>query len=173
MRCDAPVFNLFIYFYYVVSGHAGVITPGIRILSAEITDVDEAAALNYHYQENHIYSCSWGPPDDGRSVDAPLGVILKALINGIENGRNGSGNIFVFASGNGGANDDNCNYDGYTNSIYTITIGAIDRLGNHPPYSEQCAAQLAVTYSSGSGGHIVGVALFLFVYGREALVCPI
>ena len=41
----------------------------------------------------------------------------------IEKGRYGYGNVFVFASGNGGINDDNCNYDGYANSIYTITIG--------------------------------------------------
>lgn len=47
------------------------------------------------------------------------------------------------------------NFDGYTNSILTITIGAIDRNNNHPRYSERCSAQLAVTYSSGSGGYIV------------------
>ena len=41
----------------------------------------------------------------------------------IEKGRYGYGNVFVFASGNGGVNGDNCNYDGYANSIYTITIG--------------------------------------------------
>lgn len=41
-----------------------VIFIGIRILSGEITDVDEAAALNYKYQENDIFSCSWGPTDE-------------------------------------------------------------------------------------------------------------
>ena len=44
---------------------------GIRILSKLITDADEAVAMNYAYQSNQIYSCSWGPPDDGRSMDAP------------------------------------------------------------------------------------------------------
>ncbi|ORZ18774.1 peptidase S8/S53 domain-containing protein [Absidia repens] len=127
---------------------------GIRILSAEITDEDEARALNYKYQENHIYSCSWGPPDYGEVAEAPQGIVLDAIKNGINNGRNGTGTIYVFASGNGGGNDDNCNFDGYTNSIYTITVGAIDRMGNHPYYSERCSAQLVVTYSSGSGGNI-------------------
>ena len=47
------------------------------------------------------------------------------------------------------------NFDGYTNSILRITIGAIDRYNKHPSYSEHCSAQLAVTYSSGSGGHIL------------------
>jgi kexin len=128
---------------------------GIRILSKQISDADEAIALNYHYQENYIYSCSWGPPDDGRSMDAPGILIKKAILKGINEGRQGLGSVFVFASGNGAGNDDNCNFDGYTNSIYSITVGAIDREGNHPYYSEHCSAQLGVTYSSGSGDAIV------------------
>ena len=41
----------------------------------------------------------------------------------MKKGRHGYGNIFVVASGNGGRNDDDCNYDGYANSPYTVTIG--------------------------------------------------
>ncbi|KAI1751877.1 peptidase S8/S53 domain-containing protein [Xylaria castorea] len=127
---------------------------GIRILSKQISDADEAASLNYDYQHNQIYSCSWGPPDDGRSMDAPGILIKKAMLNGVQKGRNGLGSIYVFASGNGAQSDDNCNFDGYTNSIYSITVGAIDRKGLHPYYSEKCSAQLVVTYSSGSGDAI-------------------
>jgi kexin len=127
---------------------------GVRILSGPIADVDEAAALNYAYQENHIYSCSWGPPDDGKSMDAPKGLIAKAILNGAQNGRGGKGSIFVFAGGNGGASDDQCNFDGYTNSIYSMTISAVDREGLHPYYSEMCAANIATGWSSGSGDHI-------------------
>lgn len=134
---------------------------GVRILSSDITEGDEAAALNYKYQENQIYSCSWGPPDLGEVAEGPKGIVLEAMKNGIERGRNGKGSIFVFASGNGGHYDDNCNFDGYTNSIYTITVGAIDRLGNYPSYAEKCAAQFFVTYSSGSGHHIVKIFFFL------------
>jgi kexin len=128
---------------------------GIRILSKLITDADEAIAMNYAYQHNQIYSCSWGPPDDGRSMDAPGILIKRAMLNAVQNGRGGLGSIYVFASGNGAANEDNCNFDGYTNSIYSITVGAIDRKGLHPYYSEKCSAQLVVTYSSGSGDAIV------------------
>lgn len=127
---------------------------GIRILSKLISDADEAIAMNYDYQHNQIYSCSWGPPDDGRSMDAPGILIRRAMLNGIQNGRGGLGSIYVFASGNGAASDDNCNFDGYTNSIYSITVGAVDRKGQHPYYSEKCSAQLVVTYSSGSGDAI-------------------
>lgn len=131
---------------------------GIRILSKLITDADEAVAMNYAYQKNQIYSCSWGPPDDGRSMDAPGILIKRAMLNAVQNGRDGKGSIYVFASGNGANNEDNCNFDGYTNSIYSITVGAIDRRGLHPYYSEKCSAQLVVTYSSGSGDAIVSIS---------------
>jgi kexin len=127
---------------------------GIRILSKVISDEDEAAAINYAYQENQIYSCSWGPPDDGQTMDAPSTLIQRAMVNGVQHGRGGLGSVFVFAAGNGAAADDNCNFDGYTNSIYSITVGAIDREGNHPYYSEPCSAQLVVTYSSGGSDAI-------------------
>lgn len=51
---------------------------------------------------------------------------LQASIrNGIVKGRNGYGSIYVVASGNGGTFDDNCNFDGYANSIYFVTIGKL------------------------------------------------
>ena len=128
---------------------------GVRILSGPISDVDEAAALNFGYQDSSIFSCSWGPPDDGRSMEGPGYLIKKAMVNGIQNGRGGLGSIFVFASGNGGRNGDQCNFDGYTNSIFSITVASIDYKGLHPDYSEACAANMVVAYSSGSGNHIV------------------
>ncbi|GAA5841986.1 hypothetical protein JCM11251_001437 [Rhodosporidiobolus azoricus] len=135
-----------------VAHGAGI--AGIRILSASISDADEASSLNYGYQTNDIYSCSWGPPDDGRSMEAPGRLIVKAMLNGVQNGRQGKGSIYVFASGNGGAVDDQCNFDGYTNSLMSITVGAIDRKGLHPFYSEACSANMVVTFSSGSGDNI-------------------
>ncbi|SCU79410.1 LADA_0B00452g1_1 [Lachancea dasiensis] len=127
---------------------------GIRILSGEITSEDEAASLIYALDVNDIYSCSWGPSDDGRSLQGPDELVKKALVTGILQGRQEKGALYIFASGNGGMFDDNCNFDGYTNSIYSITVGAIDHKGLHPPYSESCSAVMVVTYSSGSGEHI-------------------
>jgi kexin len=128
---------------------------GVRILGGRITTVDEAAALNYGFQNVSIYSCSWGPRDNGESMEGPKYVVRKAVVNGINNGRGGKGSIFVFASGNGGRHGDQCNFDGYTNSIYSITVGAVDHEGLHPTYSEACAANMVVAYSSGGGKHIV------------------
>ncbi|KAF8913556.1 peptidase S8/S53 domain-containing protein [Mucidula mucida] len=128
---------------------------GVRILSGPISDVDEASALNYGYQNVSIYSCSWGPPDNGQSMEGPSYLIQQAVLKGINHGRGGKGSIFVFASGNGAGNGDQCNFDGYTNSIYSVTVSAVDYKGLHPYYSEPCAANMIVAYSSGSGKHIV------------------
>ncbi|KAH8980370.1 peptidase S8/S53 domain-containing protein [Lactarius hatsudake] len=149
---------------------------GIRILSGPISDVDEAAALNHNYQNTSIYSCSWGPPDDGKSMESPSYLIQRAILNGIQNGRDGKGSIFVFASGNGAAYGDQCNFDGYTNSIYSITVAAIDYKGLHPIYSEACAANLVVAYSSGSGQHIVttdkGKSVCATTHGGTSAAAP-
>jgi kexin len=128
---------------------------GVRILSKPITDVDEAVALNYGFQNVSVYSCSWGPPDNGKAMGAPSYLIRKSVLNGINNGRGGKGSIFVFASGNGAGHGDQCNFDGYTNSIYSVTVSAVDYKGNYPYYSEACAANMIASYSSGSGRYIV------------------
>ena len=150
---------------------------GLRILSKIITDEDEAHAMNYAFQDNQIYSCSWGPPDDGLSMDAPGLLIRKAMVNAVQNGRQGKGNIYVFAAGNGRGSGDNCNFDGYTNSIYTITVGGIDRKGKQTYYSEHCSAQLVVTYSSGSGDAIhttdVGVNQCYSNHGGTSAAAPL
>ncbi|XP_020782486.1 proprotein convertase subtilisin/kexin type 7 [Boleophthalmus pectinirostris] len=122
---------------------------GIRVLDGPLTDSLEAIAFNKHYQVNDIYSCSWGPDDDGHTVDGPHPLGKASLQHGVIAGRRGFGSIFIVASGNGGQYNDNCNYDGYANSIYTITIGAVDEKGRMPFYAEECASMLAVTFSSG------------------------
>ncbi|KAK2768582.1 pheromone processing endoprotease [Arachnomyces sp. PD_36] len=127
---------------------------GIRILSAPVTDEDEAVAINYEFQNNQIYSCSWGPPDDGKTMEGPGILIRSAMVNGVQKGRDGRGSIFVFAAGNGAGSGDNCNFDGYTNSIYSVTVGSLTRENEHPYYSEACSAQLVVTYSSGGSDAI-------------------
>lgn len=127
---------------------------GIRILSGPITSEDEAAAMMYGLDVNDIFSCSWGPTDNGMTVAGPDIIVKKAIIKGVQEGRNNKGSLYVFASGNGGRVGDQCNFDGYTNSIYSITVGAIDYKGLHPSYAEACSAVMVVTYSSGSLEHI-------------------
>ena len=56
----------------------------------------------------------------------------------------------MWATGNGGLTDDDCNCDGYTTSVYTISIGAISDHGLSTYYTESCSSTLAVTFSGGS-----------------------
>ncbi|XP_013404597.1 proprotein convertase subtilisin/kexin type 7 isoform X1 [Lingula anatina] len=125
---------------------------GIRVLDGPMTDSLEATAFNKNMEVNDIYSCSWGPDDDGKTVDGPHILAQTAMEKGVNFGRQGYGSIYVVASGNGGFHGDNCNFDGYANSVYTVTIGAVDELGNMPYYAEECASMLAVTFSSGGPG---------------------
>lgn len=67
----------------------------------------------------------------------------------LRQGRKGRGSIFVWASGNGGRSRDHCSCDGYTNSIYTISISSTAESGRKPWYLEECSSTLTTTYSSG------------------------
>ena len=124
------------------------------MLDGTITDVIEAQSLSLQPQHIHIYSASWGPEDDGRTVDGPGILTREAFRRGVTKvsgykswrvwglhvrlpphpnshfcagpflqGRGGLGTLFIWASGNGGLHYDNCNCDGYTNSIHTLSVG--------------------------------------------------
>lgn len=75
---------------------------GVRMLDGDVTDAVEARSLGLNNQHIHIYSASWGPDDNGKTVDGPGEMATRAFIEGVTNGRQGLGSIFVFASGNGG-----------------------------------------------------------------------
>ncbi|XP_015784576.1 neuroendocrine convertase 1 [Tetranychus urticae] len=122
---------------------------GIKLLDGAITDAIEGRSLAYKHQIVDIYSASWGPADNGETVEGPKRLAQEALLRGVTYGRRGRGSIYVWASGNGGNNDDNCNCDGYASSIYTLSIGSASQNGSFPWYGERCASTIAVTYSSG------------------------
>uniref|UniRef100_A0AAY4E632 P/Homo B domain-containing protein n=1 Tax=Denticeps clupeoides TaxID=299321 RepID=A0AAY4E632_9TELE len=122
---------------------------GIRMLDGDVTDVVEAKSLGIRPDYIDIYSASWGPDDDGKTVDGPGPLAKQAFEVGIKKGRKGLGSIFVWASGNGGRQGDHCSCDGYTNSIYTISVSSTTENGNKPWYLEVCSSTLATTYSSG------------------------
>uniref|UniRef100_A0A8B9LTK8 Proprotein convertase subtilisin/kexin type 6 n=1 Tax=Astyanax mexicanus TaxID=7994 RepID=A0A8B9LTK8_ASTMX len=122
---------------------------GIRMLDGDVTDVVEAKSLGIRPDYIDIYSASWGPDDDGKTVDGPGPLAKQAFEVGIKKGRKGLGSIFVWASGNGGRQGDHCSCDGYTNSIYTISVSSSTENGNKPWYLEVCSSTLATTYSSG------------------------
>ncbi|XP_053330669.1 neuroendocrine convertase 1 isoform X2 [Spea bombifrons] len=122
---------------------------GIRMLDGVVTDAIEASSIGFNPQHVDIYSASWGPNDDGKTVEGPGRLAQKAFEYGIKQGRNGKGSIYVWASGNGGRQGDNCDCDGYTDSIYTISISSASQQGLSPWYAEKCSSTLATAYSSG------------------------
>ena len=90
----------------------------------------EPDCLNCGFQCRPCFS--WGPDDDGKTVDGPGRMATQAFLQGIAKGRGGKGSIFVWASGNGGRDHDNCNCDGYTNSVWTLSVSSATENGLIP-----------------------------------------
>nr|XP_039273328.1 PC3-like endoprotease variant B [Styela clava] len=122
---------------------------GIRFLDGVVTDTSEAAALVFNADYIDIYSCSWGPQDNGQTWEGPGRLASAALEVGSNEGRDGLGSIYVWAAGNGGASGDHCGADGYTCSIYTIGIASVSDQGLSTFYTESCSCIMAVTLNGG------------------------
>lgn len=56
---------------------------GVRMLDGTVNDAVEARALSLNPDHIDIYSASWGPEDDGKTVDGPGPLAKRAFINGI------------------------------------------------------------------------------------------
>ncbi|XP_071165979.1 proprotein convertase subtilisin/kexin type 4-like [Mytilus edulis] len=117
---------------------------GIRLIGdIAVTDFEQAKALSHYNSDVDIYTCSWGPEEliDFGSMDFLTSLIIA---HNAKKGRSGKGIIYTWSAGNGGPND-NCNADGFTNSIYTIGVTALG-IGKEADYAEVCAASLATVY---------------------------
>ena len=53
------------------------------MLDGDVTDAVEAFALSLNSQHIDIYSASWGPEDNGKVVDGPDKLAMKAFVEGI------------------------------------------------------------------------------------------
>lgn len=121
---------------------------GERLIEAATTDLLEARALTYQRNITDIYTNSWGPSDDGATLEGPGPLTLAALAANYANGRGGLGNNYTWAGGNGG-DDDNSNYDGYANSRFVTAVAAVDNTGVRSFYSERGANILVAAPSDG------------------------
>ena len=63
----------------------GMLLAGVRMLDGDVTDAVEAKSLSLNPQHIHIYSDSWGPDDDGQTVDGPGPLARKAFHDGVTN----------------------------------------------------------------------------------------
>ncbi|XP_051906934.1 proprotein convertase subtilisin/kexin type 5-like [Hippocampus zosterae] len=127
-----------------VAFHARI--GGVRILGGldgEVTDIAEAQALSFKPQHVDVYLASWGPEDDGATLGGPGTLTRLALENGIRTGRHGKGSVYVWAAGSGASRGDHCSCDGYSNSIYTISISSGAGGQSQPSHQESCSSILA------------------------------
>lgn len=76
-------------------------------------------------------------------------------------GRRGLGNIYVWASGDGGEEDD-CNCDGYAASMWTVSINSAINNGENAHYDESCSSTLASTFSNGAKDPHTGVVSLIY-----------
>lgn len=53
------------------------------MLDGSVTDLLEAEAVTYHNQHVDIYSASWGPTDDGKTMEGPHRYCERALHRGV------------------------------------------------------------------------------------------
>ena len=100
--------------------------------------------------------------------------LVPILIHAHMQGREGKGSIYTFAAGNGGVGD-TCAADGYTNSIYTISVGSAASNGRSSDFDEMCAGKMVVTFDSDpyeDTRHVVGVQDALIAHWLHCLfVC--
>jgi subtilisin family serine protease/subtilisin-like proprotein convertase family protein len=117
-------------------------------------DAQEAEAMAFRNDAIQVKNNSWGAPDatfyEPPQLDGPGFLTVAALADATASGRNGLGEVYLFAAGNGRAHGDNANYDGYANSPFVICVGAVNDLGEQSSFSESGAC-LAVCAPSGSG----------------------
>lgn len=140
-----------------VAGAAPAATlVSLRLVSdeANIDDADEAGALSWKNDIIQIKSNSWGPDDDGVTLEGPEPLTAAALAQATAIGRAGKGSIIVWAGGNGRSVGDNSNFDGYANSIHTIAVTATNSNGGQASYAEPGANLIVSAPSSGGGQQV-------------------
>lgn len=127
---------------------------GMRLISPDSNDTTEAAAFLHLRDLIQIKNNSWGPSDDGSTIEGPGTLAAAALAEAAATGRGGLGTLVTWAAGNGLAFGDDSNYDGYANSIYTMAVTAIGDNGVQTNSAEPGANILISAPSAGGAQEI-------------------
>jgi subtilisin-like proprotein convertase family protein len=156
-----------------VAPRAGIV--GVRLTAGAFSDATEGSAVTWQLapanpaDRVHVNTNSWGPADDGATLQAPPALAVAARATGTASGRGGRGIVYLWAAGNGDADGDEANYDGYANSPYVIAVAASAPNGFGASYSEGGAcvfieapggdfggAGIVSTDTVGSAGEVAG-----------------
>jgi subtilisin-like proprotein convertase family protein len=123
---------------------------GVRTIGSFVTDADIADAVTWSppTYTAHVSNNSWGYTGAPALRDVGF-TITQALQDAATTGRDGKGQITLFANGNSQQEDDNGNYTTLANSRFVIAVGAIDNLGHQSFYSNPGANLLISAPSNG------------------------
>ncbi|VAW47194.1 hypothetical protein MNBD_GAMMA03-1519 [hydrothermal vent metagenome] len=140
-------------------GGRGVV-PRANLVGYNLLEVhtveNESDAMTRDAVLNDVSNNSWGVPDGTGRLSQSTAIWRSAIDTGHRIGRDGLGVIYVWAAGNGHAEDDNSNYDGYANYRGVIAVGAVTHLGLRASYSER-GANLLVSAPGGEGCDTDGI----------------
>ena len=127
---------------------------GYNLLSANTT-IDQTFlsytidAMVRNVESTAVSNNSWGSPDHGTYSPVPT-LWERSIEQGITDGFDGKGTVYVWAGGNGGSMD-NSNLDGYNNFYGITAVCAVDYNDVRSYYSEVGANLWVCAPSSGSG----------------------
>ncbi len=96
-------------------------------------------AMTHNQVEVDVSNNSWGlAVEELGEAEPPINALWHdAVEEGIANGRDGKGIVYVWAAGNGGSSgEDNSNYDYQANNRHVISVCAVDGRGRQASYSE-------------------------------------
>ena len=114
-----------------------------------------AEAFVWHNEAIDVKNNSWGPVDNN-GIRYLTSIERAAFEEAVSSGRNGLGQILVFAAGNGGSTD-RVDYDPYASSRFTISVGWINDADTvsviHASNGSEPGASLMVVAPSNAIGH--------------------
>ncbi len=136
-----------------VSGVAPEATlVGFRLISSTTSDWEDADAMSRGKDLISIKNNSWGAGGYAWSLRPAGGLMEAARQNATETGRQGKGTLFVWSAGNGREEGQQGQKDGFSNSMFILTVGATNNQGALTDYSET-GSHLVVSAPS-SGGSV-------------------
>ncbi|MBF0206485.1 MAG: S8 family serine peptidase [Oligoflexia bacterium] len=136
-----------------VRGVAPAATLGGNNVLENSTASNIYTALTSNVENISIFNNSWGS-DDGYGVfTSANSMVNRAIILGLQTGRNNKGSIYLWPAGNGAdsLSADNSNYDGYSIHFGIITVCAVGNTGVRSAYSEIGANVFICAPSSNAG----------------------
>lgn len=99
-----------------------------------LTSLQIADGLLHSNNIVQVHNNSWGR-NTAFFLSDLSSIMSNAFETGITFGRGGLGTIYVFSSGNDGDIGDDVNYSGITKSMLTMSVNALNDLGNRASYS--------------------------------------